>query len=80
MAFSNGATSADVEFRTLEESGVEPPNPLYFSVHAAIAKVLSSSRAIRCYMDPELDDDEPLLLDSKDGTTLLEDKLAVLAI
>jgi len=30
----------DVEFRTREETSVEPPNPEYLKVHAAFAKVL----------------------------------------
>lgn len=79
MAFSNGASCADVEFRTLEESGVEPPNPLYFRVHAAIAKVLSRSRAIRYYMNLGFDSDENLPLDSEDGSAVFKYKLAVLA-
>jgi len=37
---SNGSCEVDVEFRTLEESSVEPPNPDYLKVHAAFAKVL----------------------------------------
>jgi len=37
---SNGLREVDVEFRTREESSVEPPNPEYLKVHAAFAKVL----------------------------------------
>ncbi len=38
---SNGSREVDVEFRTLEESSVEPPNPDYLKVHAAFAKVMN---------------------------------------
>lgn len=37
---SNGLREVDVEFPSLEESKVEPPNPGYLKVHAAFAKVL----------------------------------------
>ncbi len=37
---SNGSREVDVEFRTLEEPSVEPPNPDYLKVHAAFARVL----------------------------------------
>lgn len=40
MRLSNGSREADVEFPTLENSSVEPPNPAYLKVHAALAKVL----------------------------------------
>ena len=40
----------DVEFRTQEESSVEPPNPEYLKVHAAFAKVLHLCGATE-YMD-----------------------------
>jgi hypothetical protein len=36
----------DVEFPSLEESSVGPPNPVYLKVHAAFAKVLNLCRAI----------------------------------
>jgi hypothetical protein len=42
---SNGSREADVEFPTLEKSSVEPPNPEYLRVHAALAKVLNLSGA-----------------------------------
>ena len=38
---TNGQVSADVEFRTLEASGFEPPNPEFLRVHAAFVKVLN---------------------------------------
>ncbi|KAH9168292.1 hypothetical protein EDB89DRAFT_2074118 [Lactarius sanguifluus] len=37
---TNGLREGDVEFPTLEESSIEPPNPEYLKVHAAFAKVL----------------------------------------
>ncbi|KAH8995218.1 hypothetical protein EDB86DRAFT_2922821 [Lactarius hatsudake] len=37
---TNGLRGGDVEFPTLEESSIEPPNPEYLKVHAAFAKVL----------------------------------------
>jgi hypothetical protein len=42
---SNGLHEVDVEFPTLEESTVEPPNPTYLKAHAAFAKVLHLSGA-----------------------------------
>ena len=47
---SNGLKEMDVEFRTREESSVEPPNPEYLKVHAAFAKVLHLCGAAE-YMD-----------------------------
>ena len=47
---SNGLKEMDVEFRTQEESSVEPPNPEYLKVHAAFAKVLHLCGAAE-YMD-----------------------------
>ncbi len=35
----------DVEFRSREESSIDPPNPDYLRVHAAFAKVLHLSEA-----------------------------------
>ncbi|KAH8995217.1 hypothetical protein EDB86DRAFT_1182462 [Lactarius hatsudake] len=37
---TNGSREGDVEFPTLEESSVEPPNPDCLKVHAAFAEVL----------------------------------------
>ncbi|KAH8993395.1 hypothetical protein EDB92DRAFT_398703 [Lactarius akahatsu] len=52
---TNGSREEDVEFPTLEESSVEPPNPDYLRVHAAFAKVLHLCGAAQ-YMDSvELD-------------------------
>ncbi len=47
---TNGSSEEDVEFPTLEESSVEPPNPDYLRVHAAFAKVLHLSGAAK-YME-----------------------------
>ncbi|KAH9026718.1 hypothetical protein EDB83DRAFT_1926692 [Lactarius deliciosus] len=47
---TNGSREEDVEFPTLEESSVEPPNPDYLKVHAAFAKVLHLCGAAQ-YMD-----------------------------
>jgi hypothetical protein len=50
----------DVEFPTLEESTVEPPNPAYLKVHAAFAKVLHLSGVAeyieRVERDAEMED------------------------
>ena len=45
IRLSNGLREVDVEFRTQEESSIEPPNPQYLKVHAAFAKVLHISGA-----------------------------------
>lgn len=37
---ANGEEETDVEFRSLAQSGVEPPNPTFIRAHAAFAKVL----------------------------------------
>ncbi|KAH9059036.1 hypothetical protein EDB87DRAFT_836873 [Lactarius vividus] len=37
---TSGLREVDVEFPTLEESSIEPPNPEYLKVHAAFANVL----------------------------------------
>ena len=37
---SNGSHEVDVEFRDLEQSSVEPPNPDHLKVDAAFARVL----------------------------------------
>ena len=45
IRLTNGLCEVDVEFRTREESSIEPPNPQYLKVHAAFAKVLHISGA-----------------------------------
>ena len=40
LPVSNGLR--EVEFPTLEESNVEPPNPAYLNVHASFAKSSAS--------------------------------------
>ena len=40
ITLSNGLREVNVEFRTREESSIEPPNPEYLKVHASLARVL----------------------------------------
>jgi hypothetical protein len=78
---SNGASSADVEFRTLAESGVEPPNPEFLKIHASFVKVLNLSGAAEYYESLERDVEErngPVRLDRDADFTLLTCKLAIL--
>jgi hypothetical protein len=55
VVLSNGPYEVDVEFRTLAQSGVEPPNPTFFRAHAAFAKVLSLCGAIEYLESVERD-------------------------
>ena len=52
---SNGPHEIDVEFRTLAQSGVEPPDPAFLRAHAAFAKVLSLCGAIQYLENVERD-------------------------
>ncbi|KAH9170892.1 hypothetical protein EDB89DRAFT_1218022 [Lactarius sanguifluus] len=52
---TNGSKEEDVEFPTLEESSVEPPNPDYLRVHAAFAKVLHLCGVAQYMNSVELD-------------------------
>jgi hypothetical protein len=75
---SNGSDEVDVEFPTLEESTVEPPNPAYLKVHAAFAKVLHLSGAAqyigRVERDAEMEG--TLRLDGKtDFASYLQSKI-----
>ena len=54
---SNGSREPDVEFPTLEESSVEPPNPEYLKVHAAFCKVLHLCGAADYVASVEMDAD-----------------------
>ena len=54
---SNGLSEMDVEFRTLEASSVEPPNPEYLKVHAAFSKVLHLCGAADYVESVEMDAD-----------------------
>ncbi|KAF9028878.1 hypothetical protein BDZ89DRAFT_1065773 [Hymenopellis radicata] len=42
---SNGRAEADVEFPTLQASGIDPPDPEFLRIHAAFTKVLHLSGA-----------------------------------
>jgi len=79
---SNGSSEVDVEFRTLEESSVEPPNPDYLRVHAAFAKVLHLCGAAE-YMESVERDAEmegTLRLNGEtDFASYLLSKLAIIA-
>ncbi len=55
---SNGKSEADVEFRTLEDSSIEPPNPDFLNVHAAFAKVLYASAVTDSTVKTPADDVE----------------------
>ncbi|KAN0133015.1 hypothetical protein V8E53_009188 [Lactarius tabidus] len=79
---SNRSNEVDVEFPTLEESTVEPPNPAYLKVHAAFAKVLHLSGAAqyieRVERDAEMEG--TLRLDGKtDFASYLQSKIMVTA-
>lgn len=48
--------SADFEFRSYEESAVEPPSPMLLRVHAAFAKVLTICDAAKHVNTPHADE------------------------
>lgn len=76
----NGATTADVEFRTRAESGFEPLNPEIVGVHAAFAKVLQLSGTAEYYerVEGNAESDFSLTLDKNmDYPWLLAHKLTV---
>ena len=79
---SNGLREVDVEFPTLEESTIEPPNPAYLKVHAAFAKVLHLSGAAEYVEKVERDADMEgtLRLDGRtDFGSYLQSKIAIFA-
>jgi len=79
---TNGQVSAVVEFRTLESSGVEPPNPEFLRVHAAFAKVLNLCGAAEYLenIEREVETTGALRLDGgTDFSTLLMTRLVILA-
>jgi len=82
LLLSDGSSEVDVEFRTLEESSVEPPNPDYLKVHAAFAKVLNICGAVD-YMgmvERDAEMEGTLSLDGEtDFASYLMSKLAVSA-
>jgi hypothetical protein len=54
---SNGSREPDVEFPTLEESSVEPPNPDFLKIHAAFCKALHLCGAADYVESVEMDAD-----------------------
>ena len=79
---TTGLSEVDVEFRTLEESTVEPPNHVYLKVHAAFAKVLHLCGAADYVENVERDAEMEgtLRLNGEtDFGTYLQSKLVVLA-
>ncbi|KAH9015596.1 hypothetical protein EDB85DRAFT_808724 [Lactarius pseudohatsudake] len=57
LLLGDGSSEADVEFPSVEESFVEPPNPEYLEVHAAFAKVLNICGAFDLLEMDESDDE-----------------------
>ncbi|KAF8879713.1 hypothetical protein BD779DRAFT_1124475 [Infundibulicybe gibba] len=55
---SDGLTSADVEFHMRD--GVQPPDPEYLAVHAAIAKVVNACGVTDYVEDLDSEEDVPL--------------------
>lgn len=79
---TTGLSEVDIEFRTREESSVEPPNPDYLKVHAAFAKVLHLCGAADYVEKVERDAEMEgtLRLNGEtDFATYLQSKLVVLA-
>ncbi len=79
---SNGQASASVEFRTLQQAGVEPPNPDFLRVHAAFAKVLNLCGAAEYFESVERDAERNGTLRLDGGTDfgmLLMSKLVIMA-
>ena len=79
---TTGLSEVDFEFRTREESSVEPPNPDYLKVHAAFAKVLHLCGAADYVEKVERDAEMEgtLRLNGEtDFATYLQSKLVVLA-
>ncbi|KAF7977923.1 hypothetical protein HWV62_1981 [Athelia sp. TMB] len=52
---SNGKNTVDVDFLTLAQSGVEPPDPGFLKIHAALAKVLDLCDAAQHVGDIEME-------------------------
>lgn len=80
---SNGLPTADVQFRTLAESGFHPPDPELIGIHAAFAKVLNLSGAAEYVEKLEMDAErnEALFLEKKiDIATSLQYKLAAITL
>jgi hypothetical protein len=71
MRLSNGSREVDVEFPTLEESAVEPPNPASLKSHAAFTNVL--------YLSGVAEYIESIEMDAEMGDTLHPDRETDLA-
>jgi len=82
LRLSNGLRSADAVFRTLAQSGVDPPDPEFIRIHAAFAKVLNLSAAAEYVerLEREAKKNDALFLNREvDFSTLLMSKLAVIS-
>jgi len=77
---TNGQVSADVEFRTLENLGVDPPNPEFLRVHAAFVKVLNLCGAAEYFESVERDVGSGGVLHRDGGTDFALFLMARLAI
>ncbi|KIM40632.1 hypothetical protein M413DRAFT_28425 [Hebeloma cylindrosporum] len=77
---ANGKEEADIEFRSLAQSGVEPPNPEFLRAHASFARVLHLCGAAQYLRRVESDAEDCGLL-REDGETdvaiLLMNRLAI---
>ena len=79
---TNGQVSADVEFPTLENSDIEPPDPKFLRVHAAFAKVLNLCGAAEYFesVQREAERNGALCLDGgTDISILLMTRLVIMA-
>ena len=77
---SNLRREADVQFNT--DTGVNPPDRTFISIHAAFAKVLSLCGAAEYMEKIERDFERRMLLDvhtNADFAALLSSKLSILA-
>lgn len=82
MRLDNGLHQVDVKFPTLEESTVEPLNPVYLKVHASFAKDMHLSDVAECIASVERDVkvEDTLRPDGeKDFASYLRSKIAIFA-
>ncbi|KIM47112.1 hypothetical protein M413DRAFT_422839 [Hebeloma cylindrosporum] len=80
VVLTNGSRGCDVEFRTLAQSGIEPPNPTFIRAHAAFAKVLEFCGASQYFESVERDAEDFGFLPENGDTdigSLLMAKLAI---
>ncbi|KAF9028875.1 hypothetical protein BDZ89DRAFT_743398 [Hymenopellis radicata] len=83
LLLSNGRAEADVEFPTLDASGIDPPNPEYLRIHAAFAKVLHLSGAADVMDQVERDTERGIPLHMHPTYDFAQDvsrRLAILAM